>query len=750
MDASDTIRFRGRGGAWPGWERDWAVATALVEQMTLDEKLSLVSAPLGTSPPEGSDALGSASHTPGVTRLGIPAWDESDASLGVTNPDGVRGEDDMATAFPSTVALAATFDRDLAHRMGAALGEESRQKGFSVQLAGGMNLIREPRGGRVFEYASEDVLLTGLMTGAAMAGIQSEGVVSTVKHFVLNPQETGRVMVSSDIHETNLRESDLLAFEIALEQGQPRSVMTSYNLVNRTYASENTFLINSVLKGDWQFKGFVMSDWGATHSTEHSAWAGLDRQSGCDLDTDRYFGEPLRRAIEAGGVEMRRLDDMVTRILAALHSVGALRSRRRPVAADYEGHARVARAVAERSIVLLKNHKATLPLAPVGPRILVVGGKADEGVLSGGGSSTVTPPGSWSSEGLSVPQMNLPKIHHRPAPLVALQERFPQREIVRLDVPPCDLPAQVRDDDVAVLFAEVWVSEGMDAQSLALDWETIAAIDALSAVADRLVVVLETAGPVLTPWLDGVDALLAAWYPGASGAAAVAAVVAGDVNPSGRLPVSFPASEDSLPRPAMLDPAVTTSFPGIPRHGEYVSIDYDIEGADVGYRWFERTSQQPCFAFGFGLSYTRIEYSAFEVARGEDGLIWVALTLTNAGSRAGAEVAQVYVAPPVGEGNGTYRLAGWARVELEAGESRSVRLVLDEERVFSSYDVDRPGWTRRKGTYRVRIARDASGAAEHDSEVRLPAKRWSYSTAGRAGPATRGHGLGGFPSAHGA
>lgn len=728
MDSLDTHRFRGRYGPWPGWESDWAAAADLVGRMTLAEKLSLVSAPLAPDP--DSDALGSALHTPGIPRLAIPAWDESDASLGVTNPNHVRGHEDMATAFPSTVALGATFNPVLARAMGAALGQESRQKGFSVQLAGGMNLIREPRGGRIFEYVSEDVLLTGIMTGAAVAGIQSEGVVSTLKHFVLNPQETGRVMVSSDISEVNLRESDLLAFEIALEHGQARSVMTAYNLLNRTYASENAFLISAVLKGDWRFKGFVMSDWGATHSTEHAAWAGMDRQSGCDLDTCRYFGEPLRRAIESGRVEIRRLDDMVTRIVAALHSVGALEGRRRPGPTDYEAHARVATLVAEQSIVLLKNHNKTLPLAPEGPRIVVVGGRADLGVLAGGGSSTVMPPGSLTTPGLSSPQLEVPKVHHPPTPLLALQDAFPRREVVRLDVPPADLPAHLRADDVVVLFAEVWVSEGMDAPSLDLEPESLAAIDAVAASAGSLIVVLETAGPVLTPWLDAVDSLLATWYPGASGAAAIARVVAGAVNPAGRLPLSFPCTVDCLPRPTMLDPALTTSFPGVPRQGQYVSVDYDIEGADVGYRWFERTSRRPAFPFGFGLSYTRIGYSDPTVGVGEDGFIRVALTLTNSGDRPGTEVAQVYVAPPTGEGSGTFRLAGWARVFLEPGERRTVRLLLDEERVFSSYDVDHPGWTRSEGTYRVRIARDASGTAEHESEVHLQRKRWSYSATG--------------------
>ena len=233
--------------------------------------------------------------------------------------------------------------------MGEAVGAQSRHLGFSVQLAGGMNLIREPRGGRNFEYVGEDALHTGLLTGASVAGIQSQGVVSTLKHFAINPEETGRVMISSDISEKALRESDLLSFQLAVEHGQPRSIMTGYNMLNKIYTSENHFLLTSVLKGDWQFKGFVMSDWGATHSTDHAAWAGLDRQSGWDLDTAHFFGEPLKSAVIGDRVSEARLDDMVTRILAALHSVGALEGRRLPgslpTAAPSGGRAEGRRAV---------------------------------------------------------------------------------------------------------------------------------------------------------------------------------------------------------------------------------------------------------------------------------------------------------------------------------------------------------------------------------------------------------------------
>ncbi len=705
---------------WDGWEEDWEVAASLVARMTLEEKLSLVRAPMASTPHAPEEAIGSAGCTVGIERLGIPTWDESDASLGVNNPNNVRGDGDVATAFPSSTALGATFSTELAAVQGDAVGAESRAKGFTVQLAGGMNLVREPRGGRIFEYVSEDVLLSGVLTGAAVAAIQSRGVVSTLKHFALNPQETGRVMVSSDISEKNLRESDLLAFQIALERGKPRSIMTGYNMVNKKYASENAFLLNEVLKGDWRFKGFIMADWGSTHSAEHAAWAGLDRQSGYDLDTEKFFGEPLREAVEAGQVSMARLDDMVTRILAALSSVGGLNGRREPTDFPAEQHVEAAKRVAEQSIVLLKNEGETLPIPASVERIVLVGGHADVGVLSGGGSTTVTPPGWVQDGGLSIPQMEFPRVYHPPAPLEELRRLLPDARIEFIDGGKEDVVEEIRDTDLAVVFAENWATEGRDAPDLLLGGDQNERISTVAGAAERTVVVLETSGPVLMPWVEEVDAVVAAWYGGTGGAKAIAEVLSGQVNPSGRLPITFPESEKQLPRVEMTDPGSTTSSPGVPRRGPYFSVDYDIEGADVGYRWFERRGQTPLFPFGYGLSYTTFEYTGVVIDADASGYPVVEVTVTNSGEREGIDTPQVYVAPPRVSGtSSTYRLAGWVRVELEPGESRRVRITLDERRIYASYDPDDPGWTIREGDYSIRLARDAASRPVLEARVRL-------------------------------
>lgn len=372
-------------------------ADKVLKAMTEEEKFAWLSGPMAIplddeTLPDG--AIGSAAYYPGIPRLGIPAMQQSDASLGITALGDVRPGDN-ATALASGLLLAATFNPEMAERTGEMVGREAFAKGFNVQLAGGANLIREPRGGRNFEYLSEDPVLTGVMAGHSVRGIQSQHVVSTVKHFAVNPQETGRVVASSNLSESAMRESDLLAFEIANEIGQPGSVMPGYNLVNGEWATENTFLLNDVLKGDWHYPGWVMSDWGATHSAAKAALAGLDVQSGANLDQQVWFDQPLKDAVTAGEVPQSRIDDMVRRILRSLFTVGAIEHPAQPHGdIDYMAHRLIAQREAEQGIVLLKNSHQTLPLKRGAAKLLVVGAHADHGVLSGGGSSAVTPVGS--------------------------------------------------------------------------------------------------------------------------------------------------------------------------------------------------------------------------------------------------------------------------------------------------------------------------------------------------------------------
>ncbi|EIC86177.1 glycoside hydrolase family 3 C-terminal domain-containing protein [Serratia sp. M24T3] len=700
-------------------------AEIVLNEMTEEEKFSWLSAPMaipmGDEPlPEG--AIGSAAYYPAIPRLGIPAMQQSDASLGVSALGNVRPGDN-ATALASSLLLASTFNPQMAQLTGELVGREAFAKGFNVQLAGGANLIREPRGGRNFEYLSEDPLLTGVMAGHSVRGIQSQHVVSTIKHFAVNAQETGRVVVSSDLDEAAMRESDLLAFEIANEIGQPGAVMPGYNLINGEWASENDFLLNKVLKGDWQYPGWVMSDWGATHSAAKAALAGLDVQSGSNLDSQVWFDQPLRKAVARGEVSQGRIDEMVRRILRSLFAVGAVEHPATPFGPiDYMAHRLTAQREAEQGIVLLKNENHSLPLKKGAKKLLVVGGHADHGVLAGGGSSAVTPVGSLRLPGINFMGIETEKVFQPSSPLWAIRAESNAAEVLFAhgnDV--AEAVRLAREADAVIVFADEWRSEALDAQGLELDAEKNHLISRLAAENSLTIVVLETGGPVTLPWLDKVPAVLEAWYPGSGGGEAIAGVLFGRVNPSGKLPVTFPASEQQLPHPEQVDPTTTTSLPGSPVKGGIIHVDYNVEGSDVGYRWHARTGQAPLFPFGFGLSYTEFTYNDLQV-RADGESVYVTLTVQNIGDRAGAEIPQIYLHPA----SKSYvpRLAAFERVDLQAGESKTLTLRL-EPRVIANWDSDEGLWRIEGGNYVVIAAKNAC-APILQSNIAIKPRRFGY------------------------
>jgi len=693
-------------------------AEAIVARMTLDEKIALLH---GLFPPFAkgktqNELVPSAGHIDGIPRLGVPLVRESDASLGVANQVEQR-RGDVATALPSSLATAASFDPAIARAGGAMIGAEARAKRFNVLLAGGVNLTRDPWNGRNFEYLGEDPLLAGEMGGAHIAGVQSNRIVSTVKHFALNSQETGRMVADALIGEAALRESDLLAFQIAIEKGRPGSVMCAYNKVNGDWACENDFLLNNVLKRDWGYRGWVMSDWGAVHSTVKAANAGLDQQSGQELDRGPFFAAPLKAAAEKGDVSAARIDDMVVRYLTGLIETGAYDT---PVPAkaqtpNYAVNALVAQRAAEAGIVLLKNEGDVLPIAARAKRILVVGGGTDLGVLSGGGSSQVRGVGGAPIE---IPlstggSASFARItYHASSPVKALRAALPGASVTFLDGRNLNATVDAaRAADLVVVFATQWTTEADDVPDLRLPNHQDALIAAIAAAQPRTVAVLETGGPVLMPWLAAVPAVLQAWYPGQRGGEAIAAILTGKVNPSGRLPITFPATAAQPPRPhpVGLDTlsgleAQAASDPA--RAGDYQLKSFPIEyqeGSDVGYRWYEKQRQKPLFAFGHGLSYTSFAY-ADPVATGGRTLT-LSFDVTNTGKRAGADVPQMYVAR---EGTGRpMRLAGFQRVTLKPGETRRVTLIA-EPRILAEYDTGLPGWRIAGGRYRVALARDAT------------------------------------------
>ncbi|WP_332773744.1 beta-glucosidase family protein [Phenylobacterium sp.] len=700
-----------------------ARAELLIAELTLDEMISLVHGPMPAlvNPPPADAAMG-AGYIPGVERLGIPPLNETDASLGIANPRKIR-PGDGATGLPSGLALASTWDPELAYAAGAMVGSEARDKGFNVLLGGGANLAREPRCGRNFEYLGEDPLLTGVLAGEAIRGAQSNDIVCTLKHFALNDQETCRHVVDARIDEGALRESDLLAFQIAIERGDPGSVMCAYNRINGEWAGENDFLLNQVLKGDWAYPGWVMSDWGAVHTTAKAALAGLDQESGEQLDKQVYFGELLKEAVQQGEAPFERLANMVHRILRSLIAHGVFDHPAERRETDYQANAKVAQSAAEAGIVLLKND-GVLPLSGM-RKVALIGAHADVGVLSGGGSSQVIAPGE---QGLEIPVTMGPSsafsriTYHPSAPLAALRGLLGNVAVTYdAGTDPQTAAEAARDADVAIVFADQWCTEAEDLPTLSLPGDQDALIAAVAATGVKTVVVLETGTPVLTPWLDDVAALLQAWYPGVRGGEAIARVLTGEVNPSGRLPISFPRSTDDLVRPQIpgmiFGPPVEgktipTSFPGVQQHKGRFSVEHP-EGADVGYRWFARAGKPTAFPFGFGLSYSRFGYSDLTVEGGDT--VTVSFDVTNTGDRAGTDTPQVYATVAGGP-----RLIGWSRVALQPGETRRVTVTADP-RLLASYDVSLPGWGIAAGKVEVAVGTSAETMTLR-GEARLAAR----------------------------
>jgi len=670
-------------------------------QMTDEERFSLLVSVMGVNDvvtvrderiPEGVPM--SAGYVPGVPRLGIPALLMSDASLGVTNPGYRPG--DTATALPAGICLGASFNPVLARESGAMLGREARSRGFNVQLAGGINLARDPRNGRNFEYLSEDPLLSAALAAGSINGIQGEGVISTIKHYSLNCNETNRHWLDAVIDPAAHRESDLLAFEIAIERARPGAVMTGYNKINGDYAGGNRVLIEGVLKGAWGYPGWVMSDWGGTPGWE-TALAGLDQESGLQLDVmmwqKEWFMAPLRQAYADGKLPTERLSEMVRRILRSMFAIGIDRWGPAPEV-DMARHNEIALDTARQGIVLLKNDGALPLAADTTARIAVIGGHAQIGVPTGCGSSAVVPPGGYAEvikvggPGIMGVGRNLYLLPS--APLAELHTLLPDAQL-EFDpgMRPAEAALMAARSDLAIVIAVSLESEGFDSPDLALPWGQDELIEAVAAANPSTIVVLETGNPVLMPWRDRVKAIVQAWYPGQAGGQAIAEILTGAVNPSGRLPVTFPAGLAQTPRPDL--PGMGTPW------GTPTTINYH-EGAEIGYRWFAKNNHVPLYAFGHGLSYTSFEHTDLHVEGGDT--VTATVTVTNTGPVGGADVPQLYLTEAAGERR--MRLLGFERVVLSPGESRQVTLTADR-RLLARYDGAANRWRIDEGSYQVAV-----------------------------------------------
>ncbi|KQW45439.1 MULTISPECIES: beta-glucosidase [unclassified Roseateles] len=642
---------------------------------------------------------GSAGYIPGIPRLGIPAQYQADASIGVRNPYLER------TSLPSSLATAASWDPRVTEAGGKMIGLEARLSGFNVMLAGGINLAREPLNGRNFEYTGEDPLLAAEMGAGLIRGVQSNNIISTVKHYLINAQETGRTLVSAQISEPALRMSDALAFELAIEKSSPGSVMCSYNRINDVYACQNDKWQNQVLKRDWGYKGYVMSDWGAVHSTVQDANGGLDQQSGFPFDKVPYFAKPLRDAVDDGSVPLARIDDMARRILWAMFDKGVVDHPVKTGPIDYAAHAQVSQAAAEQSLVLLKNDAGVLPLSPTAApkRVAIIGSYADKAVLAGGGSAVVTPIGGNAVPGLG-PGGWLTQVWQPSSPMKALQKQLPATQFAFDAGTHVDAAAKAAAAaDVAIVFVHQWTAESLDAPSLSLDGNQDAIVSAVAKANPNTVVVVESGGAVLMPWHKDVKGILAAFYPGAAGGEAIARLLTGAVNPSGRLPLTFPASTDQLVRPKI----------GGKSEGPLFTVRY-TEGAAVGYKWFDLHGHKPLYAFGHGLSYTSFELGGLQASQAKAQMT-VKFSVKNTGHREGASVGQVYIrAPQSARWEAPRRLVGFGKLALKPGQTGTSAVNVDP-RLLATFDESTGEWVIAPGMYEVQL-----GAGSDD--IRATAK----------------------------
>jgi beta-glucosidase len=651
-------------------------AEQLVARMTLDEKIGQVST-AGAGPGK------IARMVPGIPRLGIPEFRITNGPSGVGS--GSVPAQPSATALPAPVALAATFDTALATRYGVVQGRETAAVGHDLIEAPDVNIVRVPQSGRAFENYGEDPYLAGQLAVANIDGIQAQGVMAEVKHYVANDQETDRLTINEQVDDRTLHEIHLPPFEAAVRHGRVAAVMCAYPKVNGEFMCQNKHLLTGVLRDQWGFDGFVQSDAGATHDAVAAA------QAGQDLELAGYgpYRRDLKRAVLDGQVSVAQLDLMIVRRLTAEIRFGLLDHPPGVSTIDAAAGGQVARAVSEQGTVLLKNSGTQLPLAAAAVHsIAVIGPYAQGAPPAGGGSSHVDPIYSVS------PAVG---IAHRAGPAVS---------VTAVDgSDPGQAAQRAAAADVAVVVVGDQESEGGDRASLSLPDGQDQLIAAVAAANPHTVVVVDSGAPVLMPWIDKVPAVLEAWYPGEEDGNALAAVLFGDVNPSGKLPVTFPRSANDVPARG------AQQYPGVNGTVTYT------EGLEVGYRWYDARHVKPLFPFGYGLSYTSFAYSGLKVSPSlgsRGGTVTVTVDVTNTGPRSGADVAQVYVADPAAAGEPPLQLKGFQKVQLAAGQTKRLKLTLDQ-RAFSIWNTDRQSWATVDGSYTVSVGDSSDHLPLHAS-----------------------------------
>ncbi|WP_290060398.1 glycoside hydrolase family 3 C-terminal domain-containing protein [Amycolatopsis solani] len=632
-------------------------AAELIAAMTLDEKISQ----LHLQPDAEHQRF-----VPPIPRLGVPGFRIANGPAGMGPADDKPQK--PATALPATMALASTFDTGLARRYGRLIGDETRALAHNVSEAPDINIARVPRNGRTFEGMGEDPVLAGALAAADIRGIQENGTIAEVKHYAANNQETQRQSIDEHIDERTLNEIYLPHFEEAVTEGRAGSVMCAYPKINGVFTCENPALLQDKLRDDWGFRGFIQSDWGAAHSTVGSANAGMN----LEMIDGTWYGERMKQAVLAGQVTERRVDELLLPRFRTMFAFGQFDHP--PVLSPLPTarHDAAAKEFAERGMVLLRNEHAQLPLDDRAVKsIALIGPFATRAKTGGGGSSAVIPTSTVD-------------------PLPGLRQRVPGAVVTLDDGGDVARAAALAGTaDVSVVMVGDNEAEGKDRPSLALEGNQDALVAAVAAANPRTVVVVKSGGPVLMPWAASVPAILQAWYPGQQDGAAVASVLFGDVNPSAKLPITFPAADADTPA------NTPAQFPGVGGVATY------SEGLQVGYRWFDAQDRAPLFPFGHGLSYTTFAFSGLSVRPAGDGAT-ATFTVRNTGRRAGADVAQLYLGFPAAAGEPPRQLKGFSRVSLAPGESQRVTIRLDA-RDFSTWDTATHAWQPARGGFTVSV-----------------------------------------------
>jgi len=670
----------------------------LLDRLTLEEKAGILVGVGGPHMFPGSRVPGAAGETHPVPRVGIPSFVLADGPAGVR----IEGGCCTATAFPVAVMLASTWSPEIVEKVGRAIGEEALAYGVDVLLAPALNIHRNPLGGRLFEYFSEDPLLSGVMAAAYVRGVQSTGVGACVKHFVANEQETGRWGLDTVVSERALREIYLRAFEIAVKEGRPWAVMSAYNKLNGVHCSENEWLLTRVLREEWGFQGFVMTDWGAGEDVSRQLRAGNDMIMPGGEDKVKE----LLEAVRSGKLGMEVVDRSLERVLRVLADSPAFKGYKPSMKPDLEEHARIAYEAAAEGLVLLENNQA-LPL-PADARIAFFGTGHVATVKGGQGSGHTHPPyvstvlNAARERGLRIDE-ELAKTYEE-----ALKDEMPNIEQSFKDEP--DKPtlsenflsesiieaSAARSDAAVVVFSRV-SGEGYDLTPeefyLSSDerWLLEKVSNAFRSAGKKVIVVLNIGNPIeVASWRGLADAILLAWQPGQEAGRVIVDALTGRINPSGKLPVTFPRDYAHVP---------SWTFPGEPPDNPK-RVVYE-EGIYVGYRYYDTFGVEPAYPFGHGLSYTTFAYKDLDVTltRGE---VRIRFQVTNTGKLPGKEVAQVYVRAPKGRLDKPFQeLKGFKKTRLlNPGESELVEVTVKLSHLAS---FDGSHWLLEKGTYEVRV-----------------------------------------------